>query len=265
MWGGLEAGTYAVGFRTDFHYDVTKPPVPYVDWDSNVYPTSETQGRQMQINIWYPVEAAVQGDPFSFGDYVDLMGRQTDFSEEEATFGNDQYMKKTNALGGNGEFSEEDLTELRSLRTYAYPNAKAAAGPFPLIIFPNGSSPAAQSILCEYLASHGFVVAAMALKGQHGSLNEASTRGIEMAVTDLEFAMSKLLDLDIVDASAVGLIGNAITSSHITAYQTRNSIVDCLVSLEGGLLSNFEQRLLQRTPFYEPEAVDVPILAIYAP
>ena len=119
--------------------------------------------------------------------------------------------------------------------------------------------------MCEYFASHGFIVAAVALKGQHSFSNAASLAGLETAVGDLSFAVNKLLEISQVNADKLCLIGNGITSSQIVAYQTRNSRVDCVVSLDGGLLSQFEQGILDRTPFYSPQAVNKPILAIYAP
>ncbi len=267
IWGDLESGPYVVGFKTHFLFDKTKPPVPYVNWQDDIFPTNETIGRQMQLNLWYPA-AKVSGKRVSFGDYVDLISQQTDFSildTGKVSFANDQFILKTNLLGGNGEFTLEKLEKLRALPTYAYDEAIPAEGQFPLILFPNGSSPASQSLMCEFLASYGFVVAGFAPKGQFGSLNEASTKGIEMAVSDIEFAVQQLSNIPSVDINNLALIGNAINSSHITAYQTRNPKVKCLVSLEGGLLSAFEQRLLDKTVFYEPGAVNVPILAIYAP
>lgn len=103
------------------------------------------------------------------------------------------------------------------------------------------------------------------MKGQHSSTTNISPKGIETAVNDLDFGIGKIVEFQPVDAERIGLIGNANTSSHIVAYQCRNSNVDCVVSLEGGLLSEFEQRLLRRTPFYEVKAVNKPILAIFAP
>lgn len=86
-----------------------------------------------------------------------------------------------------------------------------------------------------------------------------------MAAIDLNFTIQNLLKLPQVNRNKIGLIGNAITSSQAIAYQNRNENVDCVISLDGGLISAFEQRILDQTPFYDPQSVDVPILAIYAP
>jgi len=222
----------------------------------------------MQINVWYPAELTEIDQTLAFGHYLDLMARQTDFGpvdEEKRRFANEQFVAKTNALGGNGSFTIEKLDTLTKLATAAYPDPRPIAGKFPLIVFPNGGSPAFQSIMSEFFASHGFIVAAGALKGQHAFSEDISARGIETAVADLGFLINEVLKTEQADAERICLIGNAITSSHIVAYQARNPRIDCLVSLDGGLLSQFEQNLLRQTAYYDPQLVNKPILAIYAP
>ncbi len=264
----LKFGSHDVGFRTIFSYDISRPAIPYSDWDGKLYPTRETKGRQMQINVWFPATATKQSSRIRFQHYVELTGRQIDFgplSEKSRKFTDEQFIKKVNALGGNGTFNAKKLDKLKVLKTGAWYNAKPVDKKFPLIVFPNGGSPAFQSVMCEYFASHGFVVAAVVLKGQHAFGGDISVRGIETVVDDLGFAINKLMEIPQVNKDQIGLIGNGFASSQIVAYQTRNANVDCIVSLDGGLLSQFEQEILKRTAFYSPEAVNVPILAIHSP
>ena len=268
MWGNLEPGPHSIGFTTQFLYDLSRPAIPYSDWNGKIFPTTETKGRQMQLNIWYPAKAVSESQRLRYEHYVHLMGQQAEFgtlNEQLMAFADQQFIEKTNLLGGNGAFTQASLDSLKGLQTHAFLDAEANEGKFPLLVFPGGGSPAFQSIQCEYLASHGYVVASVALKGQHAFTDEASPRGVETAVMDLQFAIQHLVRLPQVDKEKIGLMGNAITSSQIVAYQSRNPNVDCIISLEGGLLSSFEQRILDKTPFYDAHAVDVPILAIYAP
>ncbi|MDH3492235.1 MAG: hypothetical protein OEM82_01700 [Acidobacteriota bacterium] len=268
MWGELKPGNYKIGFRTIFTYDLSRPPVPYSDWDGRLYPTNETKGRQMQINIWFPAKLTEKSNRIEFRHYLQLMSQQTDFSAVDdamRAFADAQFIYKTNALGGGESFTQEKLEILKKLKTNAYTNSEHVEGKFPLIVFPNGGSPAFQSIMCEFFASHGFIVAAVALKGQDSSTDDVSLKGFETAVIDLDFAVREALEIPQVDHKRICMIGNANSSSHIVAYQTRNPNIDCIVSLEGGLLSEFEQRILRQTPFYDVQSVDKPILAIYAP
>ncbi len=266
--GGLESGQFEVGFKTILTYDRSRLPIPYSDWDGRLYSTTETKGRQMQIALWYPAQVNETDVKIQFGQYVELMAQQTEFTAMDVgkrKFADDRFISNTNDLGGNGTFTAKKLAILKKLDTNAYSNAKPIDDKFPLIVFPNGGSPASLSVMCEYFASHGFVVAGVALKGEHAFSGGASLKGLETAVSDLDFAIRSLSEMPQVNAGKLGLIGNGNSSSHIVAYQTRNSNVDAVVSLDGGLISQFEQSILKRTPFYEPQAVNIPLLVIYAP
>lgn len=265
IWGKeLEAGPHRIGFRTLFKYDQARAAIPFSDWDGKLtYLQEEDKGRQMQINIWYP--AKPRGTTLPYGHYIELMGKQVNFSIDDQESAKQIFIDQTNALGGNGEFTREALESIAKLRTTAYLNAPAINEKFPVLIFPNGGSPAYQSIMCEYIASHGYVVAAVSLKGQYSSTVDASAKGLEIAADDLKYTLNQLLLLDNIDRNRIALMANAIESSMCTALAAKNKLIKALISLEGGLLSSFEQRLLRQTNFYTPSAIQVPILAIYAP
>ena len=273
IMGNLPIGEYPVGFKTLFTHDLTKNAVPFSDWDGNLFPADTTEiGRQFQINIWYPATAG-SGDPLKYVDYVDLMGRQTNFdaSEEQKVFAKDLFISQTRDLGNlrkaaeDSPFNSEQLDQLLELDVLARLNADAAEEQFPVVIYPNGGSPAYQSITCEFLASHGYVAVAFVPKGRYSSGLEVSSIGLEVAVDDLEFVMGELRNMSNLDMSKVTILANAIHSSVGAAAVSRNDKFKALISLEGGLPSAFEQGLLEETVFYQPENIRVPILFIYSP
>lgn len=267
IMGNLKLGDHAVGFNTLFLYDESRSAIPFSDWEGKLYANqASSKGRQFQINIWYPATAG-SGVPMTYGDYVELMGRQTNFnnSEEQKQFAKQLFIKQTNDLGGNRKFTAQQLTTLTELNVVSKSQAEIKKGKFPVVIFPNGSSPAFQSIMCEFLASHGYVVVAFAAKGRFAFGLETSTIGLETAVDDLEFVMSKLSELPYTDMKQVGLLANAISSSICALAISKNNKIKGMVSLEGGLPSSFEQGLLKQSVFYEPAHIQVPILFIYAP
>lgn len=273
IMGNLPMGEYPVGFRTLFTYDLTKNVVPYSDWDGNLYQGHTAgNGRQFQINVWYPAQPG-SGDPLKYADYVDLMGRQTNFgeSEEQKVFARQTFISQTRDLGNiqdaenNVDFNTEQLNQLLDLDVFARLNAETTEGQYPVVIYPNGGSPAFQSITCEFLASHGYVSVAFAPKGRFSSGMEVSTIGLEVAVDDLEFVLGKISEESNVDMSRVSILANAISSSVGAAAVSRNEKIKALISLEGGLPSSFEQRLLNESVFYQPENIRAPILFIYSP
>lgn len=262
----LDYGTYSVGFKSLFLSDLSRENVPYADWSGKLYPENGvSEGRNLPMHIWYP--ALEKSKLLHYSHFVNLMTKQT---EEEVKSESDSLAKRifiyqANELKGEESISEQQLDTLLNLKTFSSLNAKAVPEQFPLVIFPNGASPAYQNIFCEYLASHGFVVAAVALKGEFSHVMETSVKGLETAVSDLQFALGQLIELPNIEKNQIGLIGNAMASSVCASLASRNKKIKALVSLEGGLLSQFEQGILNKTNFYEPQRITLPILAIYAP
>lgn len=267
MMGDLSLGEHGVGYRTLFEYDRTRPAVPYSDWDGKIYPNYKAAlGRQFQIHVWYPASVE-SGELMKYDQYVQLMGRETDFefTEEQRDFAKERFIQQTNDLGGNGHFTEKELQLLLEMEVLAQYEAEPLQGTFPVVVFPSGSSAAYHSITAEFLASHGFVVVGFSPKGRFSWGMENSTIGLETAVYDLEFVVQKIGLLPFVNLKEITLVGNAISASVCALAVARNSQYKGLVSLEGGLPSTFEQRLLDRTEIYEPQNIQVPTLFIYAP
>ncbi|MEQ9298203.1 MAG: hypothetical protein RIF33_06560 [Cyclobacteriaceae bacterium] len=267
IMGSLSLGEFAVGFTTLFVYDETRSAVPFADWNGKLYRDHDPEhGRQYQINIWYPALDDT-GEPLKYEDYVNLMGQQTNFSDtpDQQDFAQQTFVNQTNDLGDEGHFTQADLEQLMHLDVLGQSNAAEISGKFPIVVFPNGSSPAFQSITAEFLTSHGYVVVAFAPKGRFSSGLEVSGIGLEVAVDDLEFVMTKVAQLPYADLNQVALLANAISSSVCAAAVARNDKYKALISLEGGLPSAFEQRLLNESVFYKPENIRAPMLFVYAP
>ncbi len=273
IMGQLPMGDHPVGFQTLFTFDPAKNAVPYSDWQGNLSSEyTSGNGRQYQINVWYPAEAGT-GEALKYADYVDLMGRQTNFdvSETQQAFARQVFINQTRDLRKIREresevtLNTEQLNQLLDLDIYAQRNAVAAKGKYPVILYPNGSSPAYQSITCEFLASHGYITVAFAPKGRFSSGMEVSAIGLEVAVDDLEFVLGKVSENPNTDLNQIVIMANAISSSVGAAAVARNDKIKALISLEGGLPSSFEQRLLNKSVFYQPEHIATPILFIYSP
>ena len=176
-----------------------------------------------------------------------------------------KFMELPAALGGDTAALRRELPRLRSLSTAARLDATSAPGRFPLVLFQEYRAPASNSVLAEYLASHGYVVASPTLKGTYDAAPETSVRGIETHVADLRFVLTAVDSLPYVDPDRVAALGVGVAASGALALQMRTPAVRALVSLEGGITTALELGLLASTPYYDPAAVRVPILAITAP
>lgn len=266
LWGDLKPGRHAVGYRTIFARDLSRPSIAA----PNRMPGSAGSGRQMQINVWYPADAATarRFAPMRFEEYARLLLQETDFAplrvaqERQVA---EKFLENPVELGGAADKIRPHLPALMRMMTAAIKDAPPSAGRFPLVVFPSYRTPATQSIMCEYLASHGFVVASIGLKGTLDAEPEISLAGVETLSADMQFAVGTLRALPVVDGEKLALIGLGFSATGCMALLTRNTEVDALISLDGGILSAFEDRMLKRTPFYEVSAIRAPLLAIHAP
>lgn len=263
----LKFGQYSVGLKTLWLIDETKKTVPYSDWSGRLYPASETTGRQFQVNLWYPSTSVSKNKRVTLDHYLELFYRQVKFesTQELSAFGKNELKNKLVELGGLDTLSEAGYNLLKEMSCLAVQDTDPVDFRVPLIIFPNGTSPVSNSTTAEFLASHGFAVAGFAAMGKDASTIETSSQGVDTGVDDISFVLGEVLKLSFVDDSKIGLIGNAIESSFCAAYASKNNKIGALVSLEGGFISNFEQSLLEKLPYYQPEHLNLPILLLYSP
>jgi len=266
LWGTLEPGPHAVGFRTLLLYDPSRPALPSDD-GTPPGPEARRRGRQMAIFLWYPARAG-GGAPLRVGDYVDLLARAFDFAPLDSARRTDArrlFARQAADLGGDTVSLRAALPAILRLTTAARANAPAAAGRHPLVLFPEYRAPATNGVMAEYLASHGFVVASSRLAGTFEADPDISTRGLETQAADLRFVLAALDSVPFVDRGRLAAMGVGITASGALAFQMRTPEVDAFVSLEGGVTTEGEIEMLRRSPYFDVAAARVPMLAIHAP
>jgi hypothetical protein len=258
LWGNLRPGRYEVGYKTVFTFDMTRPPI--VDASSTELRPA-APGRQMQISVWYPAKKSGNSPYLRFADYVSLSLRELNFralTEARSRAGLQTFMQRPLANGA----SRQQLEALLQMQTASINNAAPANGLFPLVVFAHGS-PWNQSIMCEYLASHGFIVAAVPSKGSFEYDFDVALSGLETLTRDIEFVIGVLQKSPQVDHEKLGLIGMSFGSAAVVAEATRNSRVGALISLDGGIGEGGVSFLLTRTPYYEVSRITAPLLHLY--
>jgi len=259
LWGNLRPGPYEVGYKTVFTYDLSRPPIADAAPPELSY--APVQGRQMQISIWYPTKKLRRPSYLRFGDYVSLSSRELNLRALTAVQSRENQKKFMEQPLANGA-SRQQLEALLHMHTAAINNAPPANGPFPLVVFAHGS-PSNQSIMCEYLASHGFIVAAVPSKGSFEYDFDVGLSGLETLTRDIEFVSGFLQRLPEVDHEKLGLIGMSFGSAAVVGEATRNSGVRALISLDGGIGEGGVSFLLTRTPYYDVSRIKAPLLHLY--
>ena len=138
-------GSYAVGLKVVDQYDFSRTYRPRVDALGKS--TVGERARPLQTLIWYPAEKSGE-KPMTVGDYSDLLPTETSFDKPK--------------LWGEWKSWIDGMKPTLKDSLWAVRDAKAVNERFPLIIYaPSFSAMSWENAdLCEYLASHGYVVVA---------------------------------------------------------------------------------------------------------
>ena len=217
--------------------------------------------RTLPAFVWYPA-SATDGRRASFGFWIDQLA----FNNTATTHSGDSiFVRRAADLGGNADSLWLAMPRLRQLATSSAPNAAAASGRFPLIVFPEYSAPATTSVLAEHLASCGYVVVSIPLMGTVNAEPDISTRGLETVALDVMATVQHMKQLSHVDGRRIGAVGVGITASALLTAHLMSPDIQSLVSLEGGITTQFEMDMIRRSPYFDPGRVRAPLLAITAP
>lgn len=248
LWGRLEPGSHAVGFRLDEVIDRTRP-------GSSARPPE--RGRSVRIYVWYPTDDRARSR-LKIRDFARMAA---------ADFGPIDRIDR----GGGKEFplpvplarglEKEALDRLLETRTAAARNVAPSSGPFPLLVVGQGlyyESPLTHLVLCEYLASHGYVVATCPLEGTGSRLVNLTVVDLETQIRDMELVLSTLCGQGFVDPDSLGLIGYDLGGMASLTLSMRNRNVDALLTLDAGILFGHFSQLPQNHPHYDESLFAIP-------
>ncbi|UCC43475.1 MAG: hypothetical protein JSU65_10060 [Candidatus Zixiibacteriota bacterium] len=259
LWGELEPGPYPIGFETIEKYDYTRTFRSGKDYFGN--PTDDQTARQIQICIWYPAaepqsmtEMVYAEYAFPFPDDPDFIGLLSGLQTREL-----QFMLP---IMGNDRAAVQNAMDFR-LR--AVRGAGHQEGTFPVIIYhPDaGSGYAENVVMCEFLASHGFIVATSPALGA-ATLAVAGLHDLEACARDREFVAGQLRDYPNADGDRVGLLGHGAGGITALVHQMRNAGVDAVATIQGAYLSPELAEVTFENPFFRPTSMGVPMLQIFA-
>ena len=227
LWGGLKPGSYAIGYRSYFEFDSTRSfgAVGSV--------------RPILVNMWYPAEA-VGSVPLRYGDYLKIppLPRHPNFVSNLERFlldavSEDLFRKKWTKVSPDARRFAEALL---SKQTMAYRAPKAAEGKFPVILYHAGAGGSFEenSVMCEYLASHGYVVITSAFQSADGEHVSNNYGGPETSWSDLAFLLKHAQSLPFVDSSKAGAIGHSMGAQYLLEWlgQQPSPTLSAAVSLD---------------------------------
>jgi dienelactone hydrolase len=151
--------------------------------------------------------------------------------------------------------SEASLEALFSAETVAVEKAPRASGPFPLLLFSAGLTGPfyMNTVLCEYLASHGYVVVALPTLPAREDVEAAyDALAVDAQIRDLEFAVQEMHGYPEVSGGGFGLVAWSLGGVAQALLQMKNPDVGALVSLDAATGYAYGEKLLESSIFFEP-------------
>jgi len=236
LWGKLPAGPYAVGYKSGWQLDHSRRYNITFD-DRTTYAPGKAP-RPVLVNLWYPASEAGAAGRMPHRGYLDIHSddaRLARFSAKLAEYNRGVIAKEVMGKPAAETTGREKalLEQFLDTPTACERDAPPAAGPFPLVIYHSGAGSSFEdnSVLCELLASHGFVVVGSAFQEQSGKGLHTDNR--EGSAADMAFLIAYARQLPGVDWGHVGVVGHSAGAQAALTYRSRaDCAVDAVVSLD---------------------------------
>lgn len=242
----LENGKYKVGFQHYLVSDSTRTYNRIFDW------SNEEIYRPIPISIWYPAETELsEGTPLNVLTYMQILKEE----EEWEHLPNEQILNWFQYP--NNEGNRKHLQE----STTAFLDAERVAKKFPVILYaPSYQASSIENFaLCEFLASHGFVIIASPSRGTENRFFEGGTaKDMETQARDIEFLIKELSKHKNIDHDKIATVGYSFGGLSNVLSQMRNGKIKAIVSLDGSI--KYQYATLQKSSFAKVENVNVPFI-----
>lgn len=253
------AGPQAVGLRVVEQYDRSRGYRGVTD----PYTGQATKGeraRPIQTLIWYPAEKGT-GSAVHAEDYLRLGATTDDFGHAPAKRARLEaaYMSsRVSALPPDRAKAELAASML------AYRDATPTVGSFPVVIYaPSYRADAFENAdLCEYLASHGYVVIASPSVGQTPRGMTDDLEGAETQVGDIEYLIGYAHGLAQTDTRRLAVIGYSWGGLANVMAAAKDSRILALVALDGSVRTY--PAVIEQSRFLTPARVTTPLLYVAA-
>ncbi|WP_158623441.1 dienelactone hydrolase family protein [Corallococcus sp. CA053C] len=245
-----EAGPHAVGLRIVQQYDYSRVLEAQVDAFGKT--VSPGRARPMQTLVWYPARRTGAA-PMQAADYQQASLTDLDFAFSSAE----------TAKQRAGWLAGPQKTQY-STSTLAVRDAAPANGKFPVVIYaPSFASVAHENLdLCEYLASHGYVVIASRSLGSRTVMMTDDVEGAEAQAADIAFLTHYAQTLPQADMDKVAAAGFSWGGLANVFAAARSARIKALVSLDGSI--RFHPKIWGAATYVRPARTNVPMLFLGA-
>jgi dienelactone hydrolase len=238
-------GPHAVGLRVVEQYDYSRPFGGTTDALGRV--RSAERSRPLQTLVWYPAEKNT-AKRMTVGEYVNLWATETRFGKP-----------------GFCARAREWLSAMRptlDMSLWAARDVPQVAARFPVVIYaPSHSNPSWENAdLCEYLATHGYVVIASASMGASTRAMTTDLSGIDAQARDISFLVGYAQSLANANVAKIAVAGFSWGGISNVFAAARDDRIGALIALDGSL--RFSPGLVQKAGDVHPGRMRIPLLSI---
>ncbi|WP_235298225.1 alpha/beta hydrolase family protein [Portibacter marinus] len=231
LYRDFKVGPYSVGFTDSILVDYSRM---YKD-----------TFRQIPVSIWFPTTKS-SGPPLKIIDYLKLYNKE-DASNKKVDldhFWSQQFESLSPHIQIDQIFQTNSIAQFAPL---------PKKDKFPIILYASGGQGESfeNFLLCEMLASHGFVVAAIPSIGTHNHEMEITKEGLMTQFQDLQVLLSYLNQQSFIDFHKVGAMGWSWGGLATLFLQTAYPFVQGYASLDGSIAGYSD--ILELLPYYGKE------------
>ena len=179
---GLEYGPYPVGFRHSVISDSSRTYHKTYDF------STESIARPIPVSIWFPArEGTTATEPLKVLDYFRILKQEEEW----------EHLPDEQVL--NWFYYQNTPSNQRHLqeKTQAFSKRAFADGSFPVIFYaPSFQASSVENFaLCEYLASHGYLIISSPSRGSETRWFVKEEKEMETQARDLEFLIAEALKI----------------------------------------------------------------------
>jgi dienelactone hydrolase len=257
LWGQLEEGAYDVGFTTVEAYDYSRSFLPKYDYFGN--PLLGERARPVQACIWYPAIVDSSELSMTFGEYLFPNPADPEFFGHVSRLQNRYNRELIAIMNGDQGAALDGL----NMPMAAVRDAEAVGGSFPLVIYHNDMGPYFDNVvLCEYLASHGYAVAAVPSTGVSSYNVAAEAPNLEYLTRDNEFALTLLREIDFIDTDRIAVVGLGAGALTALVQSVRSTEIQAAACYDGWNLIKDRRDLAEQLVFYQPRELALPVFFV---
>ncbi|WP_116105144.1 hypothetical protein [Lewinella sp. IMCC34191] len=240
----LTYGDFAVGFDHQVRIDSSRVYRREQDY------TEDLQFREIPVSRWYPANGPGR-IRMTVSDYLAVLKEEEEWEELPVEYIFDWFYYPRNAV------TERNAT----YPTQAFRAASPVPDRFPVVLYaPSYQASSSENfMLCEYLASHGYLVLAAPSRGARtlrltgGTVEDAAAQQ-----RDLEYLFGLAAGLQQADLERVYTIGFSFGGLSNVPFAMANRFVDGVISLDGTIKYNLP--VAAGLPGFDPGRFRVPFV-----